>query len=365
MEIPQEPALLQTAEETTRNTVADLTEPGLMPTILESAPLELQAQEQAAHQHAAVEYFPVAEPVAEAKPAEIAPVVEALVPEAAAVEAAVVESPVVETKEAEVRAESSFKIQEMAAAEVPVEAPEVLPADDLSAAPERIAEDADFDFEARVAAAMAAYNQTPVVEEPPVTEEPPVIEEAHAAISEEHAPSMEAMEADVHGRSVATSREPAEAVRHELEPPSSFEYYPPIRVPEIPRIINRPVMETPAVEFVALPVAAPVSIVDPAPPEAETETLSVAAPVPPEEMTWAAAPVAPPEPEVAESPATSAQHNAAVAAGLQAALPTAVSTAAEQTGADQEVIAQVVSRVMDRLKPTLVEEIMRELKSNK
>jgi hypothetical protein len=354
MEIPQEPALLQTAEETTRNTVADLTEPGLMPTILESTPLESQAQEQVAHQHAAVEYFPVAEPVAEAEPVEIAPVVEA----------PVVESSMVETNEAEVRAEISSQVQ---AAEVPVEAPEALPADELSPAPERIAEDADFDFEARVAAAMAAYNQTPVVEEPPVTEE------AHAAISEEHAPStvaMEAMEADVHDRSIAAPEEPAEAVRHELEPPSSFEYYPPIRVPEIRRIVDRsamdrPVMETPAVEAVALPIAAPVSFVDPTPPEAETETLSVAAPVPPEEMTWAAAPVAPPEPEVVESPATSAQHNAAVAAGLQAALPTAVSAAAEQTGADQDVIAQLVSRVMDRLKPTLVEEIMRELKSHK
>jgi hypothetical protein len=128
--------------------------------------------------------------------------------------------------------------------------------------------------------------------------------------------------------------------------------------------METPVAETPAVEARALPVADPVSLVDPAPPDVEATTPHVAVPVPPEEMTWTASPIAPPEPEVVESPSAGAQHNAAVAAGLQAALPAAVSVA-EQTGADHEVIAQVVSRVMDRLKPTLVEEILRELKANK
>jgi len=345
IDIPREPALLESAEEATRNTVADVKEPGLIPTLQEAAPepvvqelatrestiQEITVQESIIHESIvdeSVEYFPSAETSVMPEPAEVAPVV----------------API----EVEARAESSAA-QEMEVSEVPAEIPvEAPPSDDLSRPPaiEVIDEGNDFDFEARVAAAMAAYNQAPATDgptalEPPLELEPPP-EEDQPAIAAEHVPA----------RAYDRPAEPVAEASHyyrEPEPPPSFEYYPPIRVPEVARAIESPVMEPVAMESSA---PGPYSSVEP---------------VPPEEMTWAASSSfsTPPEPEPVEVPQPSAHHNAAVSAGLEAALPTVVASAAEQTGTDHEMIAQVVSRVMDRLKPTLVEEILRELKSNK
>lgn len=134
VEIPREPALQETAEETTRNTVADQVEPGLMTTIGQQ-----------------VEGFPVREE---------------------------------ETSSASVAEISS--------------AAEIAP---LSAA-ETSTEVSDADFEARVAAAMAAYNHA---------EHGSVVAEIHEE------PAAEAQEAETH---VVSAEAP------------SFEYQPPVRSAE-------------------------------------------------------------------------------------------------------------------------------------
>jgi hypothetical protein len=300
-----------------------------------------------------VEHFQAAEASVEAGPAEIAPL------------------------PAEARPERPPYMSDMPPAARPEPPVEELPAEDLVIPPpaiERIAENADFDFEARVAAAMAAYNQTPAADVSPVDEAPP-------AVSEEPLPANVAMEApaedEVDDHPLASPVAPAEAVtaqstRPRFEPPPSFEYYPPIRMPEMPRIVDRPI-ERPVVErpHAERPVVEQPTIERHAPePIVETVAAPVAEPapppVPPEEMTWTAARAGASgaaAPAVLEEPPV-AHHDAAVAASLGAALPTAVA-AAEQTGADQEAIAQVVSRVMERFAPALVDEIMRELKAKK
>ena len=118
LEIPREPALQETAEETTRNTVADQVEPGLMAAI--EQPVE------AAHEQAAQE-----------------PALAAAAPET----------------------------------------------------PETSAEVSDADFEARVAAAMAAYNQgaDAAPAHVPVAEQEPAAIEAHA-VAETPAEHAEAAE---------------------------------------------------------------------------------------------------------------------------------------------------------------------------
>lgn len=119
IEIPRDPELQETAAEQTRSTVADAREPGLVPTLnQESAP--------------APESAPSFAEVASGTPAE--PPTEEMVAVAAHGEAP---------------------------AQVPVPAPEVVGGGDKSATSEA-------DFEARVAAAMAAYSNTP---EPHTTEE--------------------------------------------------------------------------------------------------------------------------------------------------------------------------------------------------
>jgi len=103
-------------------------------------------------------------------------------------------------------------------------------------------------------------------------------------------------------------------------PPPSFEYHPPVGVPEI-AAAHPPMVETE-------PLAQHI------------ESRAVEA-----------------EPDVA---------HAALAAGLESALPAAaVAAAAETRTDDHHTIAQAVHRVMERLKPELVEEIMRELRSKK
>src|ERR1051326_8801835 len=122
LEIPREPALQETAEETTRNTVADRLEPGLMSTIGEEA---------------------------EIRPAEV------------------LEEPAVAPAEASAEGTS------------------------LQAPLETVSEVSDADFEARVAAAMAAYNHASENEgaHAQTVEEPASAPETYEGSAEQGAPT--------------------------------------------------------------------------------------------------------------------------------------------------------------------------------
>ena len=240
MEIPHEPGLQERAEETTRNTVADHLEPGLMSMVEQQV-----AGFQATH---------LEEPAS-------AP-------------------------------SASGEASAAGTAETVPEVSDSAPLSEIDAT----SEISDSDFEARVAAAMAAYN--------------------HAAeAAPEHVPTTESPVTVTAEVEPPTSVYAAQAV---AEPAPSFEYHPPVNVPE------------------PLPAA-----------HIASEPAEVAAePVPP-----APEPVAP-EP-------------AAVVDAITAAVEAAAIAAASETQADHNTITQAVHRVMERLKPELVEEIMRELRSKK
>lgn len=254
VEIPREPALQETAEETTRSTVADQVEPGLMSTLSEA--IETGQPEET-------------EPPA-AWPPQVA------------------SAPANEAAAARMEAAPGDKYSS--------------PQPTVDATPEV----SDADFEARVAAAMAAYSHTAEPATPPQS-----VSEPAASISAEAATAS-----PVYSAQAVAVREPV------AEPTPSFEYHPPVRVPEAA-------------------IAEPVAV---APPEVTAEPVAVAA-------ASASAPVVPDPEEV----------HSVVTAGLEAA---AVAAAAE-TGAEHHTIAQAVHRVMERLKPELVEEILREIRSKK
>jgi len=254
LEIPREPALQETAEETTRSTVADHVEPGLMSTLLQATGTGQTAE---------------TEPPA-AWPPQV----------------------------------PSAPGNESAHARV-----ETAPEDRYSSpqpAVDATSEVSDADFEARVAAAMAAYSNAAE----PATPAPSASEPA-ANVSAEAAPAN-----PVYSAQAVAVGEPV------AEPTPSFEYHPPVRVPEAA-------------------IAEPVAV---APPEVTAEPVVVPA-------ASASAPVVPDPEEV----------HSVVTAGLEAA---AVAAAAE-TGAEHHTIAQAVHRVMERLKPELVEEILREIRAKK
>jgi CheY-like chemotaxis protein len=256
LEIPREPALQETAEETTRSTVADQVEPGLMSTL---------SQEMGTSETREPESPAAWPPQVQSTPAN----------------------------------EAAPASEDRYSAPLPT----------VDATPEV----SDADFEARVAAAMAAYSHTAEPATPPQSASEPA-----ASVSAEGATvSVEAAAASpVYSAQAVAVREPV------AEPAPSFEYHPPVRVPEA---------------ATAEPVAA-------APPEVTAEPVVVPAAAP-------SAPVVPDPEEV----------HSVVTAGLEAA---AVAAAAE-TGAEHHTIAQAVHRVMERLKPELVEEILREIRSKK
>jgi CheY-like chemotaxis protein len=252
LEIPREPALQETAEETTRSTVADHVEPGLMSTL--SQPMGSGPTREMESPAAWPPPVPSV-PANEAAPAGI-----------------------------ETAPDGRYSS--------PVPTAEATP------------EVSDADFEARVAAAMAAYSHAA---------EPA---ETHASVSE----PATTVSAEPEPASSVYSAQASAVLEPAAEPAPSFEYHPPVRVPEAA-------------------IAEPVAL---APPEAMAEPVPAAS---------ASRPVVP-EPEEVHS---------VVTAGLEAA---AVAAAAE-TGAEHHTIAQAVHRVMDRLKPELVEEILREIRSKK
>jgi hypothetical protein len=268
LEIPREPALQETAEETTRSTVADHVEPGLLSTLS-------QVSEKA--------------------------------PETASVPSPAVWPPEV----------SSAAANEAAPARM-----EIAPDDRYSSLTPKVeaaSEVTDADFEARVAAAMAAYGHAA---EPPAA--PAAVSEPEPIVSAEAAPAS-----PVYSAQAVAVPEPV------AEPTPSFEYHPPVRVPE-------PAAAEPVAS--AAPEVAP----QPVPAAAAVSAASASEPV----QARSAATPSVPEPEEVHS---------VVTAGLEAA---AVAAAAE-TGAEHNTIAQAVHRVMERLKPELVDEILREIRSKK
>jgi hypothetical protein len=251
LEIPREPALQETAEETTRSTVADHVEPGLMSTLSQAMGT---SPERATEPPAA--WPPQADSI---------------------------------TANEAVSARMETAPEDRYSSSLPT----------VDATPEV----SDADFEARVAAAMSAYSNAA---EPTATQS---VSEPAATVSAQATPASPAYLA----QAVAVPEPVA-------EPAPSFEYHPPVRVPEAA-------------------IAEPVAL---APPEAAAEPIPAAS---------TSAPVVP-EPEEVHS---------VVTAGLEAA---AVAAAAE-TGVEHHTIAQAVHRVMERLKPELVEEILREIRAKK
>ena len=286
IEIPREPELQETAAEATRNTVAENVEPGLIPTL---------------HQ----DEEPLGDPVAR-EAAELAPV----------------DAETVFSRLQEVAPVASPVSERVDAAQAPLEAEPV-------SGPEPVERKiAESDFEARVAAAMAAYNsaatfhedkndstQAPAVlaEEPPMAA-PPITEFMEAG------PVRLAPEAE---RSESSA--PAQTV-HSVAAPVVAE-----RVGEEPVLVTEPPAS----------MAAPVAL---QPESGPGDARAV-------------------ESEV-DSLAGHDGHEV-VRARVEAALPAAVAAAGAETGADHHTIALAVHRVMERLKPELVEEIVRELKAKK
>ena len=171
---------------------------------------------------------------------------------------------------------------------------------------EATAEVSDSDFEARVAAAMAAYNHAEAAPSDTVAEAPAPVAEAVPAGNAYTAQAFE-----------VAQRAP------------SFEYHPAAREPEPTSVAHTP----------------------PAPAEIIAEPAAPAATAPPVAAPLQAEPVEA-APKVVHS---------AIASGVEAAAV----AAASEVGSDHHNIAQAIHRVMERLKPELVEEIMRELKPKK
>src|SRR5215472_9938065 len=279
IEIAREPELQETAAEATRNTVVENVEPGLIPTL---------------HQ----EEDPLEDPLAR-EAAELAPV----------------DAEDIFSSLQEVGPGSAERAE---AADAPLEAE---PVSDPEPVERKIAES---DFEARVAAAMAAYNSAATL---------------HADKSDStHAPAMPVIEEpQVPPRSASEFIEAAPVtLAPETEPSESSTPVPAVAsfAPRANRVSEEPAsMAEPPV-----PMAAPVALQ----PESRSGN-----------------------PQAVESEVNSASNHDAVRASVEAVLPAAVAAAGAETGSDHHSIAQAVHRVMERLKPELVEEIVRELKAKK
>lgn len=298
--LPREPQLQETAEETTRGTVADATEPGLMTT---------RQQFEWDRDHA------------RAEAAERAPI------ETAELRPLAAEPPSGHLQDipADIAtyAPPSRSVEAPPAPQAEVSAVPSQPAPLTEISDPRLSED---DFEARVAAAMAAYKaagpDAPLgsYERP----EPGVAQSEAFAATPSHEPpfTAHAMEHPRAQPEVSTHQhqnlieldvaaEPAYRV-------PTFEYRPPVSSPE------------PVRDFEPAPHATELSLVDEST-EVEMHPVDAAA------IDQASAPVV-----------ERAVRAAAAAAGA---------------GANHEAVSQAVHRAMEKLKPDLVHEILRELKS--
>jgi len=252
IEIPREPELQESAAEATRNTVAESVEPGLMPT---------------RHQDEELGEDPVAREMAELAPVE---------------------------------AEAAFaRLQEVAPDDTPLpEVVEAAPVTEPEPVERKIAES---DFEARVAAALAAYNSASLRHED----------------STEVAATSSAAKVSAAAAPAFAEQPAAEVFRGETREAA-------------------PVSIAPEAEPIATPRTA-----------AQVSTPLAAVPSVPAEVAKEPAHV--PEPASVTAPVAIQTDSAAGA----------------EAEADHHTIAQAVHRVMERLKPELVEEIVRELKSKK
>lgn len=204
---------------------------------------------------------------------------------------------------------------------------------------------ADDDFEARVAAAMSAYEE-PAEERIQST---PAVQTAEAAVPQ-------------HQAAPETVSEPVA-----FEAPYSFEYSPPIVAPRAEQAAQ------PAVSAESHP---PINAMKQSPVEPAKE---VASPVEAFPVTIAAATIeattpAPAESKASSHEATSHQEESRVAeqtqferigSELDAQLPSIAAHPDGNSGSDTQMIASVVSRVLERLKPHLIDEIARELREKK
>jgi CheY-like chemotaxis protein len=279
IDLPREPELQESAEEVTRSTVADGREADLVPT---SRAVEDQ-QSVSGPVHAA----------AQGNVTEIAVEAPADLPEADHSVAPVMQ----------------HQAREMAVEAAPIETPATADAAVMAAAPAPLPTTTNDDFEARVAAAMAAYTHTQPAS--------PVLVEGGA--SNNGLSEMPAMVASVSAVPVSVE---APAAAEESHSPAAAESQP----------------EEPVREYV--PEAASPSS---GPMQAEVQSLRT------------------------ETGTAGGATADAVSARVEAELPAAASAVAEAqaSGADHQNIAQVVHRVMERMKGDLVDEIVRELKSKK
>lgn len=278
IDIPREAGLQESAEETTRNTVADHRDPDLVPT---------------AH------HIPAPQPQ-----------------EVSAAGHAVIEMPAVAAQESSIAVEAAAEPQSQVVAVQP-EAFTPEPQPSLSEA----------DFEARVAAAMAAYGQAAESRDTVIHQ--PVVQEATdfspASVEEYHPVSAANVETD--GMHSMIAEAPTDSEMQESQP-----------APEIESVAQE-------IEASAVPTVA-----------------SAVAEIPAEPAT------------VAHTAAVGVSHDS-VMAGVEAELPSTLEAATQEiqaatqstntSGHEHETIAQAVHRVMERMKENLVEEIVRELKSKK
>ncbi|HXA84267.1 MAG TPA: response regulator, partial [Candidatus Dormibacteraeota bacterium] len=259
LEIPREPALEETADETTRSTVADHVEPGLLSTFEHGPETHPAAQEDSA---------------AEQRPEWSS-------------------------------SNSAGTVREMAPMEVAPAESELAPLPAIQAT----GEVSDIDFEARVAAAMAAYSHA-----------------AEAAPAAEVSESSTAVSAGVPAEAPGYAAQPVEIAPASEDVPS-FEYRPPVRASELVQNASASDRASSAPEITASQIPA------------DQVVASHVLPNP-----------------VPSSPAQEAVREPAVHDVVTAGVEAAAIAAAAETGADHHNITQAVHRVMERLKPELVEE---------
>lgn len=279
IEIPREAGLQESAEETTRNTVADHRDPDLVPTAHHIPSPASQALSASSH--------------------------------------AVIEMPAAATQESSVAVEAAAEPE----AQVIQEQPE-------ASAPEPHAPSlSEADFEARVAAAMAAYGQAG---------------ESRDAVT--HQPTVQ--EAPV------------------SSPASVEEYHP----------VSAVIVETDGMHGVVAEGPTDSGMLDSQPaPELESDAQEIEASAVP--IVSNATPEIPAEPAVVAHAAVAGVSHESVMASVEAELSSTLEAATQEIHAatqnadtsehEHATIAQAVHRVMERMKDNLVEEIVRELKTKK
>lgn len=288
IEIPREPFLQESAAETTRNTVVDSVDPMLVSTrniVADSVEPGLVSAFQ---------------PEASAFPSASSATTEA--------------SSMVAADSQFATAHAAAPVSPTASAE-PVKAPEPL---------------SDADFEARVAAAMAAYNHPEI---------PSAGQEAAPSVNEDHGTHSAVQETPAftpnsdEAAPISEPAAPGSQMPEQVVP--IFEYRPPV---------NRIEHQVPEVV------------------EPEPEPASQAAAASHQQPEWQSSSDSTLAPVLMAETRSSSHEQEAVAA-VDAASKALTSAVADGSGADRDTIAQAVHRVVERLKPELVDEIMREIKS--